>query len=147
VGELVTARRLRQVTVFGLISIATTVLDFGLFNILIRVDALPVVSANTIGYSAGIVASYILNKKLTFEGGGRDSRTHEFALFVAINLFGLVLNNVAVGVTDSLYPNAPVVLNASKLGAGMATWALKFIAFERWVYPAREKSDGEPPAF
>ena len=137
--------RLRQVTTFGLISVATTVLDFGLFNLLIVNDAMPVVSANTIGYGAGILASYILNKTLTFQGGGRDSRTHEFVLFVAINLFGLLANNAAVAVADSVSASA-LLLNGAKLAAGLATWVLKFVAFERWVYPAKAET-GEPPAF
>lgn len=140
------ASRLRQVTIFGLISVATTVLDFGLFNLLVPSDALPVVGANTVGYSAGIIASYILNKTFTFQGGGRDSRTQEFALFVVINLLGLLVNNGAVAAADSL-SGSTLVLNGAKLAAGVATWVLKFAAFQRWVYPAQSKVEGKPPAF
>lgn len=143
-----TAHRARQLTSFGLISIATTALDFGLFNLLVTADAIPVVVANTVGYSSGIVASYVLNKKMTFGGGGRDNRTHEFGLFVVINLFGLALNNGAVGMAHSLYSGSALVLNGAKLAAGAVTWVLKFIAFERWVYPAREElREDDPPPF
>ena len=141
-----TPSRLRQVTTFGLISVATTLLDFGLFNLLVATEALSVVSANTVGYSAGIVASYVLNKTLTFQGGGRASRTHEFILFVAINIFGLLVNNAAVAAADSV-SGSTLVLNGAKLAAGVATWVLKFVAFERWVYPTRSKAEGPPPAF
>ena len=137
--------RLKQFTTFGAISVATTLLDFGIFNVLIAQDDFPVVSANTIGYGAGILASYILNKRLTFQGGGRDNRSHEFALFVVINLVGLLLNNLAVGVAEAVYSDAALVLNGAKLAAGVATWVLKFVAFERWVYPSREAAAKEGP--
>jgi putative flippase GtrA len=143
--------RVKQVTTFGLVSVATTLLDFGLFNVLIAADVLPVVSANSIGYGAGIAASYLLNKYLTFQGGGRDRRSQEFALFVAINIVGLLLNNLAVVLAESAISDSALVLNAAKLAAGVATWVVKFVAFERWVYPVREPTagveGGEPPAF
>lgn len=141
--------RIKQFTTFGAISVATTLLDFGIFNaILFAQDDFPTVSANTIGYGAGILASYVLNKRLTFQGGGRENRSHEFALFVAINLVGLALNNLAVGAAEAFYSDAALVLNGAKLAAGVATWVLKFVAFERWVYPSREgATDQEPAAF
>ena len=143
-----TPRSLRQVTTFGIVSVATTLLDFGLFNALIAADLLPVVSANSVGYGAGIVASYWLNKRLTFQGGGRDRRSHEFALFVVINIVGLLLNNLAVGFTEAAISEATLILNAAKLAAGVATWVLKFVAFERWVYPMPDDAEeSEPPAF
>ncbi len=127
--------RIGQIATFGAVSVATTVLDFGLFNLFLLAEALPVVVANTISYGSGIVASYLLNKHLTFRGGGRDNRTHEIALFVAFNLGGLWLNNLAVGVAAGAVGGAPLVLNAAKLAAGVVTWLVKFTAFDRWVYP------------
>ncbi len=134
---------IRQVATFGAVSVATTLLDFGLFNILVLSDALSVVAANTVSYSAGILASYALNKRLTFAGGGRDRRSHEIALFVALNLGGLLLNNAAVAVAALAAGRSPLLLNGAKLAAGAATWLFKFVTFKRWVYPAHPR-DGEP---
>lgn len=136
------AGRIKQVVTFGAISVLTTLIDFGVFNLLIAGDRLPTIAANTIGYATGILASYVLNKQLTFSGGGHDSRTREFTLFVAINIVGLLLNNAAVGGAEAVLSDSPVVLNAAKLAAGVVTWVLKFGAFERWVYPERAPVQG-----
>lgn len=128
--------RLLQFAAFGAVSVTTTLLDFGLFNALLVLDAAPAVAANTVSYSAGILASYLLNKYLTFAGGGRDNRAHEIGVFIAVSLGGLVLNNAAVALAAALAGDAPLLLNGAKIAAGAATWLVKFVAFERWVYPA-----------
>lgn len=128
----------RQATWFGIVSIITTVLDFALFNVLFELDVMPVVAANTVSYGAGIIASYVLNKRLTFAGGGRDKRHHEVGIFVAINVVGLLLNNAAVGIAVRWIGDSALMLNLAKLAAGAATWVLKFVTFKRWVYPMRE---------
>lgn len=127
--------RIVQVAAFGAVSVTTTLIDFGLFNVLVLVALLPAVAANTVSYSAGILASYVLNKTVTFAGGGRDNRTHEVALFVAVSLGGLALNNAAVAAAAALTGGSALLLNGAKLAAGVAAWVLKFVAFERWVYP------------
>jgi putative flippase GtrA len=133
--SVIRSPRFRQVVAFAAVSIATTVLDFALFNLLVFGDLLSPVVANTISYGSGIVASYVLNKRVTFAGGGRDRRSHEFALFVAINLLGLALNNASVLLATRVAEEAPLALNVAKLGGGVLTWAFKFFAFKRWVYP------------
>jgi putative flippase GtrA len=129
------SRRLKQVIAFAAVSVATTVLDFALFNLLVFGDLLSPVVANTVSYGSGIVASYVLNKRLTFAGGGRDKRSHEFGLFVVINLLGLGLNNASVLLATRIAEEAAFALNAAKLIGGAVTWVFKFVAFKRWVYP------------
>src|SRR5918999_6513202 len=107
--------RIRQIITFAAISIATTVLDFALFNLLVFGDLLSPVVANTISYGSGIVASYVLNKRLTFAGGGRDKRSHEFGLFLVINLLGLGLNNASVLLATRIAHDVAIALNAAKL--------------------------------
>ena len=133
--SVIRSPRIRQVIAFAAVSIATTVLDFALFNLLVFGDLLSPVVANTISYGSGIVASYVLNKRLTFAGGGRDKMSHEFGLFVAINLLGLGLNNASVLLAARIAEQEPLALNAAKLVGGVVTWAFKFFAFKRWVYP------------
>ncbi|MEA2461240.1 MAG: hypothetical protein QOH90_1417 [Actinomycetota bacterium] len=125
----------RQAILFGAVSIVTTALDFGVFNVLVQVGT-SLLIANTISYSAGIAASYLLNKRWTFQGGGRDKIHHEIALFVLINIGGLWVNNLGVYAAAHLFSDSVLVLNLAKLAAGAATWVLKYVTFKRWVYPA-----------
>ena len=128
------SRRGRQVAAFGTVSVVTTVLDFALFNVLVN-GGTALLFANTISYGAGIVASYLLNKHWTFEGGGRDKLHHEVALFLAINVAGLWLNNLGVLLAANTINESTLILNMAKLAAGAATWVLKYVTFKKWVYP------------
>ncbi|HEV8421675.1 MAG TPA: GtrA family protein [Actinomycetota bacterium] len=122
---------------FGMVSVITTFLDFGIFNLLVIPKLLPPLAATTISYSCGIVASFVLNKRFTFRGG-RDNLAHEFGLFVGINVFGLALNSGAVALAEHAAGGGTLVLNLAKLGAGGLTWVLKFLTFKHWVFPVRE---------
>ena len=134
----------RQVAAFASISVATTVLDFALFNVLIGFDVLSPLVANTISYGAGIVASYVLNKRITFSGGGRANRGHEVGLFVVLNLVGLGINNGAVAIAARGADESALLINVVKLLAGVATWVLKFVTFKFWVYPNRPIAAADP---
>jgi putative flippase GtrA len=133
----------KKAATFGAVSIITTVLDFGIFNVLVEFEPVPLLVANTLSYGAGILASYLLNKRLTFAGGGREKKHHEIGLFILINLGGLWLNNLAVVYANHLIGNEALVLNGAKLVAGVSTWVLKFVLFEKWVYPQRKAKEEE----
>jgi putative flippase GtrA len=126
----------REVLTFGAVSVGTTLMDFAIFNVLVSTTTLSPVLSNTISYSAGVAVSYMLNKHLTFRDGGRDNRTHEMGLFLIINIVGLAFNNGVIALVAREFGRSTLVLDAGKLAAGIATWALKFITFKRWVYPA-----------
>src|SRR5712691_10026700 len=94
---------------FGMVSVVATVVDFGIFNILVIPKILSPLPATTISYSCGIVTSFVLNKWFTFRGG-RASVAHEFGLFVAISLVGLGLNNGAVALAERTLGAGPLLL-------------------------------------
>lgn len=133
----------RRLVRFGVVSVIATVVDFGIFNLLVIPKLLSPVVATTISYSAGTVASYFLNKWFTFRGG-RDSVVHEFGLFVLINVVGLAMNNGAVALVAHAMGDNTLLLNLAKLAAGAATWALKFLTFKRWVFPEQRPAAASP---
>lgn len=135
----VAARRhvVLRLSMFGLVSVATTAVDFALFNILVSGGVVGPVIANLFSYSTGVLVSYALNKRYTFSGGGRERQSAEFGMFVLFNLLALGLNTAAVaGVAASVGEDA-VLLNGAKLAAGVGIWVLKYVAFDRWVYPVQ----------
>jgi putative flippase GtrA len=127
----------RRVATFAAVSVFTTLIDFGLFNVLLKYSALSVVVATTISYSVGGLTSYWFNKRYTFEGGGRDNVRQELVLFFAINVVGLALNNLMVIAVAHAAGRNALLLNGARIVAGAATWVFKYFAFRRWVYPTR----------
>ena len=91
-----------------------------------------------ISYTAGLAVSYVLNKRYTFAGGGRDRLSREIGAFLLLNLIALGLSTAAVAAVVAIAGNRPVLLNGAKLAAGAATWVFKYVAFRRWVYPRHE---------
>jgi putative flippase GtrA len=128
---------LRKVVMFGGISVLSTLVDFGLFNLFTLVTTMSLVMANALSYGAGIVVSYGLNKHYTFKGGGRDDVRVEIAIFLVINLVGLAATTLGVLVVNRVFGDHLLLLNAGKLAAGVVVWVLKYVTFERWVYPPK----------
>lgn len=126
-----------------MVSVITTLIDFGIFNLLVIRELLPPVAATTISYTCGILASFVLNKWFTFRGG-RDNLAHEFGLFVGINVIGLALNNGAVALAEHVAGGGTLLLNLAKLVAGALTWVMKFVTFKHWVFPVREFQSPSP---
>jgi putative flippase GtrA len=130
-----------RVSMFGLVSVATTAVDFALFNVLVTGGVVGPVVSNLISYSAGVLLSYTLNKRYTFSGGGRDRVSEEFGMFVLLNIVALGLSTAAVAAVTAVAGENAILLNAAKLASGVVIFALKYVAFKRWVYPVRPKPE------
>jgi putative flippase GtrA len=129
-------RLLRRMFAFGIVSVASTVGDLGLFNVLVIYKLTPLLVATTLAYTLGMVTSYFLNRRYTFRGG-RDSRMHEVGIFVLINVVGLGLNNGAVALFAGLIGRGTLILNLARILAAALTWSFKFVTMQQWVFPAR----------
>jgi putative flippase GtrA len=73
---------------FIAIGILNTVIDFGIFNILIFVFNLNSVVANTISVSIAMTISFFLNRSIVFRHEGKNNASR-FIKFIAITAFGL----------------------------------------------------------
>ncbi len=120
-------------------SVVTTILDFGLFNLLLALRVRPVFVAATVSYAVGMIASFLLNSHLTFRGGRPRGRYIEFSRFAVVNLLGLALHNGGVAVVNVVAGEHLLLLNTAKLVSGAGTWLMKFIVFRRWVFDLRDE--------
>lgn len=82
---------------FATVGFITTAIDFVLFSLLAVGIGMPVIAANTISYSTGVLTSFILNRTWTFglRVSDRGAARHAFK-FGASNLLGLLLSNLIV---------------------------------------------------
>jgi putative flippase GtrA len=138
-GRIPAHRRklLRQMVAFGSVSVIATIADFGLFNILLIYHFIPLLVATTCAYTLGMITSYGLNRRFTFEGG-RRSRVHEIGIFVFINLVGLGLNNGTVTLFAESIGRGRLTLNLARVLAAALTWVFKFVTIQRWVFPTSD---------
>ncbi len=84
------ARRLSQHTTvrFAAVGIINTLVDFGIFNILIAIFSLGVVPASITSTTIAMIISYLLNKKVVFRQGTPHS-VRQVVLFFAVTISGI----------------------------------------------------------
>ncbi len=108
-----------QLSKFGLIGVANTVIDLGIYNLFIFMSDVSsgylIAVFKSFSVLAAIVNSYIWNKFWSFEKKETGNVGEEFTQFLMVSLIGLLLN---VGITA-------FVVNVIGAPAGMAekTWA------------------------
>lgn len=123
----------KRISRFATVGALNTVVDFTVFNALYYILGMPVLIANTIAYSFGILNSFVFNKYWTFSDRNSSSRPlRQLTLFVLLNLVGLMLSNIVVA---SLTLWIPAVL--AKLIAISVTLVWNFWTSHRLVFVLR----------
>lgn len=89
------AAMVAQFVKFGLVGVLNTALHYTVFYGLYSLLGLNYLVASAIGYSIGLINSYILNRNWTFQSQNTDRR-REFARFAWVNLLSLGINLVAL---------------------------------------------------
>lgn len=126
--------RLRQVTLvrYILASVGALAVDMGAFLALLAAGV-PAMAASAIGYSAGIVAHWLLSSRKVFADQVAErgaARTRQKAMFVISALIGLGLTTAIVGAATL----AGVDPRAAKLVAIVASFAATWLLRKRVVF-------------
>lgn len=116
---------------FAVVGVINTVVDFGLFSLLVTVGGMQPVVANTCSYSAGLANSFLLNRFWTFRGvhdPAMKTSTQVWRYFL-LNLVGLAISNAVVWAASGVI--SPL---AAKGLAIFATFGWNYWTSRRFVY-------------
>lgn len=92
---------------FGMVGLCNTALDFFLFTGLVYGMAMAVPAANVLSYGCGILNSFILNRRWTFEDrAGGSVLWRRFVLFLLVNVLGLIFSTLLVTWLSGVLPEA-----------------------------------------
>ena len=132
----------RQFVMFALIGCLNTALHFIVFLLFFRGGILPMLLASTVGYCAGLVNSYFLNRRFTFkvEPGSGGS---EFVRFVVVNLIALLLNLAVLQFLTSVYAVWPEIAQLVAIGASLV---FNFTGNKYWTFgrtSRQQRNDAE----
>lgn len=90
---------------FGLVGVINTLIDIGIYWLLINLVGFGILASNFISTSAGVLCSYLLNRSFTFKLQTKKS-IKELTLFLAITFFGLwVLHPIVIYLTSDVTSN------------------------------------------
>ena len=95
----------------------------------LNIHSIDAALANTIGYIAGMINSFILNKRWTFEAKGRTSR--QIHRFFILNILGLILSTSIIFVFVDLLHTSYLIVWPIAIGIVMI---LNFIGNKYWTF-------------
>lgn len=90
----------RQIATFAVVGAIATAIHYGVLIVLVEFGHTKPVTATTIGYCVGIVASFTLNRRFTFQS--TQPVALSFAKFAALYGIGMALNASIVAALTSL---------------------------------------------
>ena len=85
---------LLQFCKFGLVGTLCFCIDYGLMILLTERTGLHYFTSSAISFTVSVVVNYILSMRFVFNGKDDLSKFQEMAIFVALSLVGLALNQM-----------------------------------------------------
>ena len=132
---------------FALVGMASTLVDAGLLIALKEIGGLPVLAANSLSYSAGILTSFSLNRMWTFADARSERMWPQMARFSAVSLVGLALNSGIVWALSapagSPFDRGMAGTLAAKAIATLVVLGWNFLANRRWTFKAAQPAQQE----
>ncbi len=87
--------KLKQFITFGIVGCVNTLVDFAAFTLVGEVFGLRAGLSQAIGYSCGVMCSFVLNRRVTFRSGTRPF-WQQMLLFVLVNAVSLVCSSFLI---------------------------------------------------
>ncbi len=110
---------------FGAIGCGNTLVDWGVYSLLYRFTAVLWLS-QTVGYTAGLVNSYLLNRNLTFRDSRGEVNAPQLLRFVLVNLVTLGVSLLGLYLMVDWRGLNPYL---SKLLTIAVVWPMNFIGY------------------
>jgi putative flippase GtrA len=95
-GWTVNDNQWRHVGRFLSVGMLGTLLDVGLFSVMRLGLHWPVLAANTLAYSVGIVNNYLLHRNWTFSDREQKAVRVQLVQFATVSLSALMVNNLII---------------------------------------------------
>lgn len=141
---------LSQLIRFAITGFINTLIDFGLFNLMVILSGahstFAITLINTLAVSLAVINSFFINRSWTFPEHDRNNR--QFQRFIAASVMGIIINSATVSLLSNwslLSGFAPLlVLNAAKTAGALLSAGWNFLAYRNWVFKADKKTADFP---
>lgn len=124
--------KLKHITRFSLVGVANTLIDFLIFTLFHGLIGLNYIASQIIGYSFGVVNSFVLNKKWTFSTTDSNKKTrNELFQFIVVNLISLIITLITM---NFLVKNLNINVYISKIIVTFVAQITNFLSYKMWVF-------------
>ncbi len=137
-----------EFTRFCIVGLGSYVVDVGLFNLLAHSNILTLpgdssMVAKTISVTISVIFSWIVNRLWTFREKRSESKTHEFSMFVLVNVGGMLIalaclwfSRYGLGLRSQFADN----ISANGVGLVLGT-AFRYVMYRCIVFSADERAE------
>ncbi|MDV3428046.1 MAG: GtrA family protein [Bacillota bacterium] len=123
---------LKKITRFSIVGIFNTLIDFLMFTIFHEAFGAGYIISQIIGYSTGILNSFILNKKWTFEDKScRKEAVNKLLQFILVNLITLI---ITLFFMNLLVKKVNVNVYAAKVFVTFIAQISNFLIYKLWIF-------------
>lgn len=130
--EVIFCGKLKHLTRFSFVGVINTLIDFFVFSMLQGVFGVSYVLSQFLGYSCGIVNSFILNKNWTFKKGNAEKKTvKELIEFVSVNVVTLALTMILI---NYLTKDLEVNVYVAKIIVTILAQISNFLLYKLWIF-------------
>lgn len=131
-----------QFTRFLIVGLVSFAVDYGLFVVLFQVFGVQYIVASTISFSVSLILNYVLTLKFVFAPKPGRNILKEFAIYIALNMIALGLNQLILFATVDGMGVDPLV---GKLIATAVVLVYNFISRKLLIERASSaRTAGEP---
>ncbi|NMM62916.1 GtrA family protein [Clostridium sp. P21] len=124
--------KFKSLSRFSLVGISNTLIDFIVFTIFQSLVGVSYTLSQVLGYSFGVINSFIFNKKWTFQGGKSNKKVyHELFQFIIVNVLSLSITLICMKLLVKDF-NLNVYL--AKIIVTFIAQVTNFIAYKLWVF-------------
>jgi len=124
--------KLKHISRFSMVGVLNTAVDFLMFTLCQSVFNLGYSLSQIIGYSFGVINSFVMNKKWTFDDRKVNKKTfHEFMQFAVVNFISLSITIIAMNV---LVKNLNVGVYTSKIIITLLAQITNYLGYKLWVF-------------
>lgn len=126
--------RYRRLILFVIIGGINTGVDFMIFIALSRLTPLRVEYCQALGYTSGLVCSFILNRSFTFKDAEKGNSAYRIVRFIFVNALSLAVGSYGIGLLAKLMNKY-----VAKVLITFVTMAINYIGYKLFVFKIKEK--------
>ncbi len=121
---------------FSLVGALNSLVHFCIFVVLYRVAAMHYLASSAIGYSFGMINSYVLNRRWTF-ASTQEAMKKEFGKFVLVNMLALGAN---IGALRLFKESFDLSAETGQIWAIGLSLLVNFLGNRHWTFKKYEGS-------
>jgi putative flippase GtrA len=124
--------KLKHLSRFSVVGVANTAVDFLAFTLCQQIIGIGYTLSQVIGYSCGVLNSFIFNKRWTFKDNNSNKNVlYEMVQFIAVNAVSLLITIYAM---KFLIKGMNLNLYAAKILVTLLAQVTNFFGYKLWVF-------------